>query len=96
MFVDDHSDNIKLIDFGLSKKINGDSHYRVLNSMVGTPYYVAPEVLNHAYDERCDIWSIGVVLYILLCGYPPFNGKSSKELTQKIKQGLLEFDEEDW
>ena len=55
------------------------------------PFYVAPEVLNGSYDEKCDIWSCGVILYILLCGYPPFPGKNENEIFEKIKVGKLRF-----
>ncbi len=95
MFVEYDSDEIKIIDFGLSKKY-ALSPVSALHSVVGTPYYVAPEVLSQNYDYRCDIWSIGVILYILLCGYPPFNGKSSKEVINRIKRGDVEFEPEDW
>jgi len=86
MFVDEDCDDIKIIDFGLSKKFSLSS-FESLKSVVGTPYYVAPEVLFQEYDYRCDIWSLGVILYISLCGYPPFNGKSSKEVIYRIKKG---------
>jgi calcium-dependent protein kinase len=60
---------IKIIDFGLAKYLlKGKS----LKSKVGTPYYVAPEVLDGQYDNRCDNWSVGVITYTLICGYPPF------------------------
>jgi len=93
MFSDKDTDEIRLIDFGLSRKFEGGVPMR---SVVGTPYYVAPEVLTQSYDHRCDIWSVGVILYILLIGYPPFNGTNSKQVIQKIKLGHVEFLPEDW
>lgn len=95
MFADKDEDIIKIIDFGLSKRFCF-SDSQSLHSVVGTPYYVAPEVLTQEYDMRCDIWSLGVILYILLCGYPPFNGKNSRDVISKIKRGKVEFDYEDW
>jgi calcium-dependent protein kinase len=56
-----------------------------LNKKYGTPYYIAPEVLKNNYDEKCDMWSIGVILFILLVGYPPFNGKTEDKIIQKVK-----------
>lgn len=57
---------------------------------------MAPEVLNGIYDEKCDIWSCGVICYILLCGYPPINSKVEKELIEKIKEAKYEFDPMEW
>ena len=68
---------IKLIDFGLSRKYDKEQK---MHSILGTPYYVAPEVLKGEYDEKCDIWSIGAVTYLLLCGDPPFTGNSNNEI----------------
>ena len=68
---------IKLIDFGLSKRF-GTFNSNKLSTIVGTPYYIAPEVLKGSYDKSCDIWSLGIILYIFLCGYPPFEGDNSK------------------
>jgi calcium-dependent protein kinase len=67
---------IKLIDFGLSVKFSGNEKKNVkqMGTLVGTSYYMAPEVMNGKYDQICDIWSMGVILYILVSSVPPFNG----------------------
>ena len=64
--------------------------------MVGTPYYVAPEVLKQDYDEACDIWSLGIILFIFLCGYPPFEGDDSTEIFRNVLKQQLKFDDEHW
>ncbi|CAK0847239.1 unnamed protein product, partial [Prorocentrum cordatum] len=67
----DPSDNarLKLIDFGFSELMNPDAPFM---AVLGTIFYVAPEVLNREYDLKCDLWSIGVICHMLLSGYPPF------------------------
>jgi calcium-dependent protein kinase len=52
--------------------------------------------LEGNYNEKCDIWSCGVILYILLCGYPPFNGHTDSEILKKVRQGVFEFENQDW
>ena len=74
---------IKVIDFGTSEiKKNA-----MLDKKIGTPFYIAPEVLNNSYNEKCDIWSCGVILYILICGYPPFNGDDEEQIYSMVKKG---------
>jgi calcium-dependent protein kinase len=53
----------------------------------GTAYYIAPEVLNSEYNEKCDIWSVGVILFILLSGRPPFDGNDDKEIIKNVRTG---------
>ena len=85
--------NIKLIDFGAS---NFFKENEILTLKVGSPYYIAPEVLNKSYNEKCDIWSSGVVLYVMLTGSFPFLGHSSSELFSKIKTGKFRCSGKEW
>ena len=84
---------IKVIDFGLSQVI---SPQRKLKTKVGTAYYVSPEILQGSYSEKCDIWSAGVILYILLSGDPPFNGQSDFTIYKKIAEMKFDFPENKW
>jgi len=92
---------IKVIDFGLSK-IFGDvtknkkQNKKNMQTRVGTAYYVSPEVLKGDYDEKCDIWSAGVILYILLSGDPPFNGENDNEIYRAIAKKKYSFPEKEW
>ena len=84
---------IKVIDFGLSQVISPD---RKLKTKVGTAYYVSPEILQGSYSEKCDIWSAGVILYILLSGDPPFNGPNDATIYKKISTMNFDFPEKKW
>lgn len=86
--------DVKLIDFGLSRKHRkGDAS---MTSPVGTAYYMSPEVINRKYDKSCDIWSLGIVSYVLMCGYPPFNGDSDADIYDSIRRGHLGFTGYGW
>lgn len=86
---------IKVIDFGLAKRFEVGTG-QVMRTKAGTPYYVAPQVLKGMYDEKCDIWSCGVIAYILLCGYPPFFGEKDEDILARVKKGEYEFPSPDW
>mmetsp|Transcript_34634 Transcript_34634/g.69966 ORF Transcript_34634/g.69966 Transcript_34634/m.69966 type:complete len:781 (-) Transcript_34634:3058-5400(-) len=90
---DDDAD-IKVADFGFAKRVH------VPNSLMtrcGTPTYVAPEVLkNHPHDMMVDMWSVGIIIYVLLVGYPPFMEENQRQLFRKIRMGEYEFYREDW
>jgi len=90
---EDNDSEIKLIDFGLSKKYGMEEK---MHTILGTPYYVAPEVLNGEYDQKCDIWSVGAIAYIMLSGEPPFNGSNNQEIFKKILNHDIKFDGEKW
>lgn len=81
--------NIKIIDFGTSREYNGKARMKTL---YGTSYYIAPEVINQSYNEKCDEWSCGVIMYILLSGLPPFNGSNDEEIMRAVKMGQFTFD----
>jgi len=85
---------IKLADFGCAKEI---SHDTVLVTMCGTPQYVAPEIYlqRSGYDEKCDLWSAAVVVYLLLAGYVPFDG-SDWEMHKIVCAGEFEFHPQYW
>ena len=78
---------VKLIDFGTAKIFEkGQSE----NRYVGSSYYMAPEVLKRKYDEKCDLWSIGVIFYILLTGRPPFDGNDDEEILKNVEKGVYD------
>ena len=79
---------VKIADFGLAKKKNEDDENEMFQTQCGTPIYMAPEVLKgEQYNELADIWSIGVILFELLIGKPPFEAKNIKVLMKKIEDG---------
>lgn len=84
---------IKIIDWGTARFFDKS---KKMNRISGTPYYIAPEVLAEKYDEKCDVWSCGVIMYIMLCGYPPFNAESDELILEKIKTGKFTFPPEEW
>merc|ERR1719389_1534949 len=86
------SNHLKMIDFGFSKYT--DSRARMKTSC-GTLAYVAPEVLNRSYTSQCDLWSMGVIVFILLSGHMPFHGDSDAQI-QDIKKGKYVFKQEYW
>ena len=87
----DREDNgyyqIKIIDFGTAKIFEKD---KAEQKVIGSCYYIAPEVLSKNYNEKCDLWSCGVILYILLTGRPPFGGPNEDDIIKKIKRGIYD------
>lgn len=84
---------IKLIDFGTANYCKENQH---LTLKVGTPYYIAPEVLKKEYNKSCDVWSLGVIMYFLLSGSPPFDGTNDLDIFQKILKGEYSMETKEW
>ena len=82
---------IKLIDFGCSKLFSKKKHKKI-SGIIGTSLYCSPEVVDNLYDEKCDEWSCGVLMYILLSGKAPFPGETEEEIFEKIKKCKYNFD----
>jgi len=88
------SDIVKIADFGLSKILGAEA---MLKTACGTPGYVAPEVLQlNGYGKEVDMWSIGVIMYILLCGFPPFYEESNAQLFKAIMEGRFSYPDPYW
>lgn len=85
---------VKVSDFGLAKFMITKE---CLFTACGTPNYVAPEVIvGHGYETKVDCWSLGVILYVMLCGFPPFYHEDNDELFKQIKEGILDFPSPYW
>jgi len=85
---------VAIADFGLSKIVG---QQMMMQTACGTPSYVAPEVLNASgYGKEVDMWSIGVITYILLCGFPPFYGDTVPEIFEQIMEANFDYPEEYW
>ena len=87
-------DQVKLIDFGTSKKFKSSD--LPITQMVGTPYYIAPEVIKKNYNEKCDLWSAGVIMFILLSGQPPFGGRNEQQIMNNVQTGKFNFNNPVW
>ncbi|MCO5596638.1 hypothetical protein L7F22_050705 [Adiantum nelumboides] len=84
---------LKTIDFGLSVFFRPGE---VFHDVVGSPYYVAPEVLRKQYGPAADVWSAGVILYILLSGVPPFWAETEQQIFEQVLKGDLDFETDPW
>jgi len=93
---EEENEVVKIADFGFSKSFAGDDAEKLMTSC-GSPGYVAPEILTaESYDKSVDMWSVGVIIYILLSGYPPFYADSAPALFKKIMDVKYDFDDSVW
>jgi calcium-dependent protein kinase len=86
--------NIKITDFGFACFYTPE---KGVKEVLGSPLYMAPEIIHEElYDQKVDIWSTGIIAYILLCGRPPFKGKSKPDIFQSITRSPVMFDGDIW
>ena len=83
---------VKLIDFGTAIEYTTS---KKLHEMYGSSYYISPQIINGSYDEKCDVWSMGVVAFVLLSGCAPFGGRTDNEIMSKVQIGKFEFKRRD-
>ena len=109
LFCDESQNSaIKVVDFGISKIFDPSlsnlqnelkgvyNKPKKMDSQIGTVYFISPEIIKGSYNEKCDIWSLGVILYYLLCGYPPFIGANDNQLIQSILESKVTFPNTEW
>ena len=94
LFSSSDGDSIKLIDFGLARR--WDEGEAPMSKVVGTPYYIDPNVLRRNYTRSCDLWSVGIVAYILIAGHPPFNKRDNSAIHRAVLKGRYRFASKDW
>lgn len=97
----DSNSNVKLIDFGLSRSFfqlsdTGEKALLRMQTKAGTAFFMAPEVIRGNYSNSCDMWSAGCILYLMLSGYPPFDGETQEEIFEAILEGEIDFSEDEW
>lgn len=88
IMVENEDLSVKLLDFGAGVFLNKG---KKLKDIVGSYHYIAPEVLKESYDFKCDLWSIGVIMFLMLFGYPPFRGNSPSQIKQGISEYSIDF-----
>jgi calcium-dependent protein kinase len=107
LFLDKTPDSpIKVIDFGLSecvqlpenlsKIISGENNNMIMTGSVGTPHYISPEALQGQYNQKCDLWSAGVILYAMLSGSFPFDGDTNKDIYKAIIKKKYDLKKDEW
>lgn len=87
---------VKLIDFGLSREVDQKARTSMHATRLGTPQFQAPEVYQGKYSEMCDLWSLGIMLFLLITGDYPFKGKTNTEIYDNIMNHEFDFDDEAW